>query len=210
MSRSRSLSFWTDVEPLECVSRLPEAPNVVTFSFRSPSGALFNHEPGQFITLELPVPGGPLHRTYTISSSPSRPVSLTVTVKAQPDSIGTRWMIDNLEKGMRLKAIGPAGRFSITEHPSEKYLFISAGSGITPMVAMTTWLYDSGEEPDVVFINCARRPSEIILRERVEMMASRIEGIDVKWVVEEADRFRPWSGYRGTFNQIMLGFGISF
>ncbi|MAA97261.1 MAG: hybrid-cluster NAD(P)-dependent oxidoreductase [Stappia sp.] len=205
MSRSRSLSFWTDVEPLECVSRLPEAPNVVTFSFRSPSGALFNHEPGQFITLELPVPGGPLHRTYTISSSPSRPVSLTVTVKAQPDSIGTRWMIDNLEKGMRLKAIGPAGRFSITEHPSEKYLFISAGSGITPMVAMTTWLYDSGEEPDVVFINCARRPSEIILRERVEMMASRIEGIDVKWVVEEADRFRPWSGYRGTFNQIMLG-----
>ncbi|EHK74174.1 dioxygenase reductase subunit [Sinorhizobium meliloti CCNWSX0020] len=72
------------------------------------------------------------------------------------------------------------------------------------MVAMTTWLYDSGREPDIVFINCARRPSEIILRDRMELMASRIVGIDLKWVVEEPDPFRPWTGYGGMFNQIML------
>jgi len=205
MSVFKNLSFWTDAEMLECVTRTPEAPDVVTFSFQSPSGALFIHDPGQFITLELPLPGGPLFRTYTISSSPSRPTALTITVKAQRASIGTRWMLDNLHKGMRLRAIGPAGKFSIAHHPAEKYLFISAGSGITPMVAMTTWLYDSGREPDIVFINCARRPSEIILRERMELMASRIVGIDLKWVVEEADPFRPWTGYRGMFNQIMLG-----
>lgn len=205
MSAFKNLAFWTDAEMLECVTRTPEAPDVVTFSFQSPSGALFNHDPGQFVTLELPVPGGPLYRTYTISSSPSRPTALTITVKAQRASIGTRWMLDNLHKGMRIRAIGPAGKFSIAHHPAEKYLFISAGSGITPMVAMTTWLYDSGREPDIVFINCARRPSEIILRERMELMASRIVGIDLKWVVEEADPFRPWTGYRGMFNQIMLG-----
>lgn len=206
MSQFRDLHFWTDAEPLECVTRTPEVPNVVTFSFKSPSGALFNHDPGQFVTLELPVPDiGPLYRTYTISSAPSRPTALTVTVKAQPDSIGGRWMIDHLHKGMRIKAVGPAGKFSIVNFPAKKYLFISAGSGITPMVAMTTWLYDSGEEPDIVFVNCARRPSEIILRERMEMMASRIVGIDLKWVVEEPDPFRPWTGYRGLFSQVMLG-----
>lgn len=205
MSQFTNLSFWSDAEPLECVTRTPEAPNVVTFSFRSPSGALFNHDPGQFITLELPVPGGPLYRTYTISSAPSRPTALTLTVKAQDKSLGTRWMLDHLHKGMKVKAIGPAGRFSIVHHPAEKYLFISAGSGITPMVAMTTWLYDSGLEPDIVFVNCARRPSEIILRERMEMMASRIMGIDLKWVVEEPDPYKPWTGYRGMLNQVMLG-----
>ncbi len=205
MSQFKKLSFWTDAEPLECVTRNPEAPNVVTFSFQSPSGALFNHDPGQFITLELPVPGGPLHRTYTISSSPSRPTALTLTVKAQDTSIGTRWMFDNLHPGMRLRAIGPAGKFSLVNHPAEKYLMISAGSGITPMVAMTTWMYDSGRQPDIVFINCARRPSEIILRDRMELMATRISGLDLKWVVEEADPYRPWTGYKGFFNQIMLG-----
>ena len=74
---------WKDSEPLECVSVVPEGPNIVSFSFRAPSGAWFDYRPGQFLTLELPVAGGPVHRTYTLSSSPSRPLSITLTVKAQ-------------------------------------------------------------------------------------------------------------------------------
>ncbi|SPJ23686.1 hybrid-cluster NAD(P)-dependent oxidoreductase [Palleronia abyssalis] len=200
-----TLAFWTDDEPLECVSRLPEAPNVVTFTFQAPSGALFAYKPGQFVTLELPVPGGPLHRTYTISSAPSRPTSLTITVKAQNASLGTRWMLDNLTAGMRLKATGPSGSFSYLDHSASKYLFISAGSGITPMMSMTTHMYDAGRDPDIVFVNCARRPSEIIFSERLEHMASRITGIELAWVVEERDPYRPWTGYKGTFNQLILG-----
>lgn len=200
-----TLAFWTDDEPLECVSFLPEAPNVVTFTFQAPSGAMFRFKPGQFITLELPVAGGPLHRTYTISSSPSRPTSLTVTVKAQDGSLGTRWMLDHLRPGTRLKATGPAGVFSCLDHPAEKYLFISAGSGITPMMSMTTYMYDAGRDPDIVFINCARRPSEIIFRQRLEHMASRSGGLELVWVVEDSDRFQPWTGYRGQMNQLLLG-----
>jgi stachydrine N-demethylase, reductase component len=200
-----SLRFWADVEPLECVATLPEGPNVMTFCFQSPSGALFSFDPGQFITLELPVPSGTVYRTYTISSSPSRPTSLTVTVKAQPNSVGTRWMFDHLRPGVRLKAVGPAGRFSMVHHPAPKYLFISAGSGITPMISMTTAMYDSGRPTDIVFVNCAKRPSEIIFRERLEQMATRTEGIDLKWVVEQKDPYRPWTGYSGMFNQLMLG-----
>ncbi|MCA0994614.1 hybrid-cluster NAD(P)-dependent oxidoreductase [Alloyangia pacifica] len=202
---SAAVRYWKDDEMLECVSVIPEAPNVSTFCFAAPSGALFDYLPGQFVTLELPVPGGPLHRTYTISSSPSRALSITVTVKAQPDSIGTRWMLDNLRPGMRIKAIGPAGHFTSHHHPAEKYLFISAGSGITPMMSMVTYMYDLGRIPDVVFINCAKRPSDIVFRERLEHIASRIDGIELRWVVEEGDRFHPWTGYKGMFNQLMLG-----
>ncbi|EPX76668.1 hybrid-cluster NAD(P)-dependent oxidoreductase [Salipiger mucosus] len=204
-----TLAFWTDDEPLECVSSLPEAPNVVTFTFQAPSGALFRFKPGQFITLELPVPGGPLHRTYTISSSPSRPTALTITVKAQEGSLGTRWMLDNLRPGVRLRATGPGGAFSHLNHPSEKYLFISAGSGITPMMSMTTYMFDGGRDPDIVFINCARRPSEIIFRQRLEHMASRITGIELAWVVQDTDRYQPWTGFRGQFNQLLLGLAAS-
>ncbi|MBU2959471.1 hybrid-cluster NAD(P)-dependent oxidoreductase [Citreicella sp. C3M06] len=196
---------WTDDEPLECVSILPETPNVITVCFQAPSGRPFDFKAGQFLTLELPVPGGPLYRTWTISSSPSRPLSLTLTMKAQPDSIGTRWVMDNLKPGMTLKALGPAGRFTAHEHPAEKYLFISAGSGITPMMSMTTEIYDKGRSCDIVFVNCARKPSEIIFRERLEHIASRSEGIELKWVVQEKDKFRPWTGFQGQFNQLMLG-----
>ena len=205
MAASKTAAVWTDDEPLECVSILPETPNVITVCFQAPSGRPFGFRAGQFVTLELPVPGGPLYRTYTISSSPSRPLSLTITMKAQADSIGTRWIMDNLRPGMTLKALGPAGRFTATEHPAKKHLFISAGSGITPMMSMTTDFYDRGRACDIVFVNCARRPSEIIFRERLEHIASRMEGIELRWVVEAPDKYQPWTGYQGQFNQLMLG-----
>lgn len=198
-------AIWSDAEPLECVSVIPEMANAASFTFRAPSGALFDFKPGQFLTLEIPVPGGAVHRTYTISSSPSRPRSITITAKAQHDSIGTRWMLDQLAPGVQIKAIGPAGLFTHLDKPARKYLFISAGSGITPVMSMTTFMFDLGVEPDVVFINCAHRPSEIIFRERLEHMASRVPGIDLKWVVEAPDRYQPWTGYQGRFNQLMLG-----
>lgn len=73
------------------------------------------------------------------------------------------------------------------------------------MMSMTTCLWDEGRDLDVVFINCARRPSEIIFRQRLEQMASRTDGLDLKFVVEDADRYNPWTGYQGQFNQLMLG-----
>src|SRR3546814_15555146 len=87
-----------------------------------------------FITLELPVNDEKLLRTYTLSSSPSRPLAISVTVKAQPDSLGSRWLLDNLKVGDRITAYGPGGLFSFMHYPAEKYLFIAAGSGITPMM----------------------------------------------------------------------------
>lgn len=196
---------WTDDEPLECAMVVPETPDTATFTFRAPSGAWFDYQPGQFLTFDLPVPGGNLQRTYTISSSPSRPLSISVTVKAQKNSIGTRWMLDHLRPGMRIKAWGPAGIFSFLRHPARKYLFISAGSGITPMMSMTTWAWDSGEMPDIVFVHAARRPSEIIFRQRLEQFANRVPGLQLRFVVEEPDPFRAWPGYTGRLSQIMLG-----
>ena len=185
---------WTDEEMLECVSVLPESPNVVTVCFQAPSGRPFEFLAGQFLTLELPVPGGPLYRTYTISSSPTRPKSITVTIKAQPGSIGTRWIIDTLRPGMMLKAKGPAGHFTSSNHPAQKYLFISAGSGITPMMSMTTWAWDSGEMPDIVFVHAARLPSDIIFRRRLEGFASRVPGLQLRFTVEEVEPFTVWPG----------------
>ncbi|NGQ91767.1 hybrid-cluster NAD(P)-dependent oxidoreductase [Rhodobacter sp. HX-7-19] len=196
---------WDDREELEVAMVIPETADTVTIAFRAPSGAWFDYQPGQFLTLDLPVPGGPLSRTYTISSSPSRPLSISITVKAQPGSIGTRWMLDNLKPGMRIKAHGPAGQFTFHRHPAKKYLFISAGSGITPMMSMTMWAWDSGEMPDIAFVHAARKPADIIFKRRLEQFAARVPGLQLRFTVEEVDPFEVWSGFRGRLSQIMLG-----
>ncbi|QFT62135.1 Ferredoxin-NADP reductase [Roseivivax halotolerans] len=196
--------YWTDTEELICTMVVPEAPNVKTFAFRAASGKPFRYKPGQFITLEVPVKGGPIHRTYTLSSTPSRPLTISVTIKCQPDSIGTRWMFDNLGPGMKMRAFGPAGHFTLDD-PEKKFLFIAAGSGITPMMSMASYLYDKGDMPDARLVACARRPSELIFRQRLIHMASRVPGLHLSFAVTEEEPYEVWTGYLGRFNQLMLG-----
>ncbi|WP_425373738.1 2Fe-2S iron-sulfur cluster-binding protein [Phyllobacterium salinisoli] len=196
---------WNDkLQMLECISAVEEAPDVMTFSFRTPDHNWFRYAPGQFVTLELPVSPEPVMRTYTLSSTPSRPYSLAVTVKAQKDSIGTRWMLDHLRPGMQIRAYGPTGDFSLHNHPGEKYLFISAGSGITPMMSMTRWLHDCSPASDIVFINCARTPDEIIFHDELRLLATRVEALKLAFIVKQSAPRHAWSGLHGRIDRSRL------
>jgi ferredoxin-NADP reductase len=155
--------------------------------------------------LELPAPGGTVHRTFTISSSPTSNAYVTITAKMQPDSIGVRWMFEHLKPGMRINVKGPGGVFHLPRQPDGKYLFISAGTGVTPMMSMASFLFERGEDPDISFVTCAKRPSDLVFRKRLEYMASRVEGLRLHFVVEREEPYEVWTGYRGFFNQLMLG-----
>jgi ferredoxin-NADP reductase len=196
---------WNDrLQVLEVIGVADEAPGVKTFTFRSDAQTWFRYKPGQFVTLELPVGNEPLMRTYTLSSSPSRPFSIAVTAKAQAGSIGTRWMFENLKPGDRMRAFGPAGDFSHHTHPAAKYLFVSAGSGITPMMSMLRWLSDCAPWTDVSFVNCARRPDEIIFRKELELLGSHMPGLSLGFLVEERSSRESWFGHMGRIDAVRL------
>jgi ferredoxin-NADP reductase len=183
----------------------PEAPDVMTFTFRSDKDNWFRYLPGQFVTLELPIgQEQSVMRTYTLSSTPSRPFSVAVTVKAQKDSVGTRWMFDNLKPGMRVRAFGPLGDFTHIRHPGEKYLFVSAGSGITPMMSMTRYMADTAPLSDITFINCSRAPSEIIFRSELEYLARFMPNLDLGFIVEACGRTDLWSGLKGRIDKAKI------
>ncbi|PSH60812.1 hybrid-cluster NAD(P)-dependent oxidoreductase [Phyllobacterium sophorae] len=195
---------WNDrLQELEVVDVRDEAPDVKTFTFRS-RGKWFRYKPGQFITLELPTTSGPLMRTYTLSSSPSRPLTIALTVKAQADSVGSRWMFENLRPGAFVKAYGPSGDFSLHRHSTAKYLFVSAGSGITPMMSMLRWLYDCAPLTDVGFVNCARRPEEIIFRKELELLATHMPCLSLSFIVEERSSREGWFGHIGRIDGVRL------
>jgi glycine betaine monooxygenase B len=196
---------WNDrLQVLEVIGVAEEAPEVKTFTFRSDAQTWFRYKPGQFVTLELPLVEGPLLRTYTLSSSPSRPLSIAVTVKAQAGSIGTRWMFDNLKPGAHVRAYGPAGNFSHHDHPAAKYLFISAGSGVTPVMSMLRWLNDCAPSTDVAFVNCARRPDEIIFRKELELLGNHMPGLSLGFLIEERSSRESWFGHMGRIDAVRL------
>ncbi|EGI55353.1 oxidoreductase FAD-binding domain protein [Sphingomonas sp. S17] len=197
---------WTDrLHALEVVSVVDEAPAVKTFTFRPDGDCWFRYKPGQFVTLELPVEGAePLFRTYTLSSTPSRPYSVAVTVKAQEGSIGTRWMFDHLRPGMRIKAYGPNGHFTHIGHPAGRYLFLSAGSGITPMMSMLRWMADLAPQSDVAFVTCARSPKDIIFRHELELLDRQMPNLSLSVMVKANSLGESWFGHRGQISHSML------
>lgn len=197
-------TIWQDDEELECCTIVPEAPNIFTLSFISPSGCWFRYKPGQFLTLELPVPGGALWRTYTISSSPSRPLSISVTAKAQDDSIGTRWVFDNLQPGTRIRAERAVGHLHPLTPPAQQISFHLSRLGDHALLVDARLPLRPGINTDVVLVNCARRPSQIICRHQLKPMAARVPSIKLHFIVEEDDPFDVWSGYRGQFNLTLV------
>ena len=141
-----SLPVWgeTDSSTLICRQVHDITHDVKTFLFESTQPALFQHEPGQFVTLQLQIGGRSVSRCYTISTLPTRPHLLGITVKRQPGGLVSNWLHDTMAPGHRIVADGPFGVFTAARHPSSKYLFLSAGSAITPLMSMTRTLYDLG------------------------------------------------------------------
>jgi ferredoxin-NADP reductase len=200
------LPVWgeTDNSTLVCRQVLDITHDVKTFLFQSEDPALFHYDPGQFITLRLQIGGRPVDRCYTISTPPTRPHLIGITVKRQPGGLVSTWLHDTMGPGQRISADGPFGLFSAARHPAGKYLFLSAGSGITPLMSMTRTLHDLGADTDVLFVHSARTPSDIIFQRELDVMASVAPTLRVAHVCERDSPREPWVGLRGFLNDEVL------
>ncbi len=194
----------TDSSTLICRQVQDITHDVRTFLFEPAQPALFQHEPGQFVTLQLQIDGRSVSRCYTISTPPTRPHLLGITVKRQPGGLVSNWLHDTMTPGTRICADGPFGVFTIARHRSAKYLFLSGGSGITPVMSMTRTLYDLGSDADVVFVHSTRTPADIIFRRELETIASTVPTVRVVPVCERDAPREPWSGLRGFLSVEML------
>lgn len=189
---------------LVCCQRRQETDDVVSFLFRPRNPALFRFVAGQFLTFELEIDGETVNRCYTISSTPTRPDRLSITVKRTPGGKVSNWLHDNLRPGMSLRAGGPSGEFCASLHPAPKYLFLSGGSGITPLMSMSRSVHDLAEACDIVFVHSARTPRDIIFRRELDLMAANQPGFRTAFVCERRDGEPGWAAPTGFLSLPLL------
>lgn len=181
-------------ESLRCVHIRQETHDVKTFVLAADGPRSFRYLPGQFITLELDIAGRQINRCYTLSSAPTRPDLVNITVKRVPGGSVSNWLHDNLRVGMAVSAMGPSGEFSCFKAPAQRYLFLSGGSGITPLMSMTRALHDLGSDADIVFVHCARSPADVLFSEELSLMARHMPHLRLATVCEQ---HTPGSAYAG-------------
>ena len=141
-----------------------EAPGVRSFYFQAADGStLPAYEPGQFLPIRLHVPGlaAPLTRTYTLSDA-HNDRHYRITVKRE--GAASTWLHEHVEAGMEIEAKAPGGAFVLERTSGRAVVLLSAGIGITPMIAMLNSLLagESGRaQPEHIhFIHGARRSEE--------------------------------------------------
>ncbi len=211
---SDNLETWTQGKKLlKCVQIINETVDVKTFTFVSEPPVKFDYQPGQFATLNLNIDGKSVKRSYSISSTPSRPHTLEITVKrvpaphdepSAPPGLVSNWLHDNLKVGSQIEMNAPVGKFTNFANPSAKLFLISAGSGITPMMSMSRWICDTVSNVDIVFLHSARSPEDIIFRQELEMMSSRYPNFKLAITVTRPEIGQPWYGYTGRINETIL------
>jgi ferredoxin-NADP reductase len=189
---------------LVCRQVRDETHDVRTFVFSGRQPCLFRFKPGQFLTFDLPIGETGLHRCYTISSAPTRPHLVSITVKRTPGGIVTNWLHDQMTPGREIRAVGPMGEFSTLNHPAAKYLFLSGGSGITPLMSMARAYYDLAQPRDILFVHSARSPADIIFRDELALIARGLPGFRLAHLCESDAGDASWSGYRGRLSPPLL------
>lgn len=191
-------------DTLHCVQIRQETADVKTFVLAAGTARSFRYLPGQFITLELDITGDKVKRCYTLSSSPTRPDLLSITVKRVSGGLVSNWLHDHLQVGMALGAMGPSGDFSCFKTPANNYLFLSGGSGVTPLMSMTRALHDLGSDANIVFVHCARSPADILFADELALMARQMPHLRLSMVCEQHTPASTYAGHLGRLDGARL------
>jgi glycine betaine catabolism B len=203
---------WTNQDVwCRCDRIIQETADVRTFCLVAEPPIALHYLPGQFVTLAVEIDGKPVLRPYSISSTPSRPHHLTVTIKRvpsgapeQPVGLVSNWMHNYFQVGDRLKLVGgPMGTFTCLPQLPEKMLLISAGSGITPMLSMSRWVQDTIAASDILFLHSARQPEDIVCRSELNLMAAQMPNFRLAVTLTQAAA-SAWMGLTGRISAPML------
>lgn len=183
-----SAAIYADTAPkrrsFECVARESLTPDMTTYWLAPTDGKpLADYKAGQHLPIALDIAGKRYLRYYTLSSSPTRPGRYGISVKCQPDGLVSSWLAEHLLPGKRLQAHAPAGEFVL--QAAERYLLLSAGSGITPMLSMIRALADNKQLNDVVFIHVCRTEADIPADQELQQLSDRYAGMQLEFVLTQ-------------------------
>lgn len=149
----------------------PETRDAVTVVIK-PGRGWRGHTPGQYVRIGVDVDGVRQWRAYSLTSEPSRGDGcIAITVKAIPDGTVSNHLVRRATVGTVIQLDQAAGDFTLGTRTPDKILFLTAGSGITPVMGMLRNMTD--ECADVVVVHSAPSADDVIFGGELRLMARR-------------------------------------
>ncbi len=154
------------------VQVVPETEHASTLVIKPGWGWSFNHRAGQYVGIGAKVDGRWHWRSYSLTSPPTDEAGvISITVKAMPEGF-LSGHLTGLEAGTIVRLAAPAGDFVLPEPLPPKILFLTAGSGLTPVMAMLRTLHRRGEMTDIVLLHSAPTEGDVLFRDELHALAA--------------------------------------
>lgn len=155
-------------------------------------GALPIYKPGQYISVRVTVPrlGLKQPRQYSLSDSP-HPDHLRISVKREDPRVDgqdpgyvSSTLHDHINEGDVIEVSAPCGNFFLL-NPNTNNVLISAGVGLTPMVAMLNQLItDSETTGNINFIHAVRGSDVQAMRVELQKLAEEHKNVNLFFCYE--------------------------
>ncbi len=155
-------------------------------------GFSFDYQPGQYIGIGLLVDGRWRWRSYSLTSSPealSPGRTITITVKAMPEGFLSTHLVAGVAPGTIVRLAAPRGNFVLPDPPPPAILFLTAGSGITPVMSMLRTLVRRNQIADIAHLHSAPVESEVMFAAELAALADDHPGYRL-WIRETRVRGR--------------------
>lgn len=136
------------------------------------------HRAGQYLRIGVVVDGVHHWRAYSLTTDPDREDGcIEIAPKLVEDGVVSPYLVRRARPGETVRLGGVEGTFVLPDPTPTRILFISAGSGITPIVAMLRSLDRAGAVTDVVHLHSARHRGDVIFGRELREIASRRPGL---------------------------------
>jgi ferredoxin-NADP reductase len=140
-------------------------------------GFHFDYSAGQYIGIGLLVDGRWRWRSYSLTSTPvSGARTIAITVKAMPEGFLSSHLVDGVAPGTVVRLAAPQGEFVLPDPPPATVLFVTAGSGITPVMSMLRTLARRDGITDVVHVHSAPTTADMLFADELAALARQHPG----------------------------------
>jgi len=112
------------------------------FFLEIPAVERFDFQPGQFITMDLPVHEKRIHRwkSYSIASPPDGSNRFELCIVRLEGGLGTRYLFEEVAVGSIIRLKGPGGNFVLPDLSEKELVLVCTGTGVAPFRSMLQYL----------------------------------------------------------------------
>ncbi|MHA7649078.1 ferredoxin reductase [Mycobacterium sp. ML4] len=139
-------------------------------------GFSFDYQAGQYVGIGLFIDGRWRWRSYSLTSTPVSTGTITITVKAMPEGFLSTHLVAGVEPGTIVRLAAPQGNFVLPDPAPPAILFLTAGSGITPVMSMLRTLLRRNQIGDIAHLHSAPTEADVMFAAELAALADNNPG----------------------------------